>query len=281
MFRSTNEPLAVYANSLLAVYVHVSLDHQPPPHCCGATYRVNSRRSIIDKGLEGFETGSFGLKMVNPPRTRHACAVDLPESPQHFQVRQVQPPSPVCPTQTLVDSCRPERHRCEGYDGNICGHSCRCNHTGDRTDRSASSSIMLTGCTIPSIPCPDKDHLTISTVLNATMYVWKVSTRPRSFSNHPASDDYSARSIPPLRAARRRRLGQQRAATTGALIAICPISGRSKTVWKYLSYRPRGKIQWPSFSESLQLDRCTTAAMFTPVSGFKILRCDQSLCVST
>ncbi|KAI0709723.1 hypothetical protein C8Q76DRAFT_798523 [Earliella scabrosa] len=54
----------MYANSLLAV--------------------VNSRRSIIDKGLEGFETGSFGLKVVNP-RTRQSHAVGLPESPQHLQ----------------------------------------------------------------------------------------------------------------------------------------------------------------------------------------------------
>ncbi|TFK84793.1 hypothetical protein K466DRAFT_588629 [Polyporus arcularius HHB13444] len=38
----------MYANSLLAV--------------------VNSRRSILDRGLEGFETGSFGLKIVSAQR---------------------------------------------------------------------------------------------------------------------------------------------------------------------------------------------------------------------
>ena len=30
------------------------------------THRLNSRRSLIDKGLEGFETGSFGMKVIDP-----------------------------------------------------------------------------------------------------------------------------------------------------------------------------------------------------------------------
>ncbi|KAI8969887.1 hypothetical protein BD414DRAFT_502469 [Trametes punicea] len=37
----------MYSNSLLAV--------------------LNSRRSLVDKGMEGFETGSFGLRVVDPP----------------------------------------------------------------------------------------------------------------------------------------------------------------------------------------------------------------------
>nr|VWP02593.1 Dehydrogenase with different specificities [Ganoderma boninense] len=40
----------MYANSLLAV--------------------LNSRRSLIDKGMEGFETGSFGLQIVDPRELR-------------------------------------------------------------------------------------------------------------------------------------------------------------------------------------------------------------------
>ncbi|CDO75063.1 hypothetical protein BN946_scf184605.g4 [Trametes cinnabarina] len=37
----------MYSNSLLAV--------------------LNSRRSLVDKGMEGFETGSFGLRVIEPP----------------------------------------------------------------------------------------------------------------------------------------------------------------------------------------------------------------------
>ena len=47
----------MYANSLLAV--------------------MNSRRSLKDKGLEGFETGSFGLKVIDPHGVVAAHAIDL------------------------------------------------------------------------------------------------------------------------------------------------------------------------------------------------------------
>ncbi|EIW57869.1 uncharacterized protein TRAVEDRAFT_48895 [Trametes versicolor FP-101664 SS1] len=56
----------MYANSLLAV--------------------LNSRRSIVDRGMEGFETGSFGLKVVDPrdlqvePREFHAISFKTPVS---------------------------------------------------------------------------------------------------------------------------------------------------------------------------------------------------------
>ncbi|KAI0327040.1 hypothetical protein GY45DRAFT_1373509 [Cubamyces sp. BRFM 1775] len=49
----------MYANSLLAV--------------------LNSRRSILDKGLEGFETGSFGLEMPTQSR-KGPLALDRPPS---------------------------------------------------------------------------------------------------------------------------------------------------------------------------------------------------------
>ncbi|PIL32230.1 hypothetical protein GSI_05475 [Ganoderma sinense ZZ0214-1] len=53
----------MYANSLLAV--------------------LNSRRSLIDKGLEGFETGSFGLQVVDDrePRPFDLKAAPLPSPP--------------------------------------------------------------------------------------------------------------------------------------------------------------------------------------------------------
>ncbi|KAH9902444.1 hypothetical protein C8Q73DRAFT_4440 [Cubamyces lactineus] len=51
----------MYANSLLAV--------------------LNSRRSIIDRGLEGFETGSFGMKVVEPGDVR-AVHFNVPASPK-------------------------------------------------------------------------------------------------------------------------------------------------------------------------------------------------------
>ncbi|KAI0636100.1 hypothetical protein C8Q77DRAFT_1251813 [Trametes polyzona] len=58
----------MYANSLLAV--------------------LNSRRSIVDRGMEGFETGSFGLKVVDPRdiqaevREFHAISFKSPASPK-------------------------------------------------------------------------------------------------------------------------------------------------------------------------------------------------------
>lgn len=45
---------------------------------------LNSRRSLIDKGLEGFETGSFGLKVIDPraiDRASHALEFG-PASPR-------------------------------------------------------------------------------------------------------------------------------------------------------------------------------------------------------
>ncbi|KAH9902427.1 hypothetical protein C8Q73DRAFT_3044 [Cubamyces lactineus] len=60
----------MYANSLLAV--------------------LNSRRSLIDKGLEGFETGSFGLKVVDPrpiDRASHALDFGAGGSPRRQKVR--------------------------------------------------------------------------------------------------------------------------------------------------------------------------------------------------
>ena len=38
---------------------------------------MNSRRSLKDKGLEGFETGSFGLKVIDPHGVVAAHAIDL------------------------------------------------------------------------------------------------------------------------------------------------------------------------------------------------------------
>ncbi|KAI0759700.1 hypothetical protein BD413DRAFT_617642 [Trametes elegans] len=58
----------MYANSLLAV--------------------LNSRRSIVDKGLEGFETGSFGLKVADPRDVR-ALDFKAPASPQAAQIQSV------------------------------------------------------------------------------------------------------------------------------------------------------------------------------------------------
>ena len=33
-------------------------------------YRLNSRRSLLDRGMEGFETGSFGLQVMEPREIR-------------------------------------------------------------------------------------------------------------------------------------------------------------------------------------------------------------------
>ncbi|EIW57895.1 uncharacterized protein TRAVEDRAFT_48916 [Trametes versicolor FP-101664 SS1] len=61
----------LYANSLLAL--------------------LNSRRSIIDKGMEGFETGSFGLKVVDTSNVR-AIAYNL-----------ASPTTRTNPAQTVID----------------------------------------------------------------------------------------------------------------------------------------------------------------------------------
>ncbi|KAH9847849.1 hypothetical protein C2E23DRAFT_846782 [Lenzites betulinus] len=72
----------MYANSLLAV--------------------LNSRRSLIDKGLEGFETGSFGLKVIDPralDRASHALEFG-PASPRlHGRQQKMN----AAPMQTVID----------------------------------------------------------------------------------------------------------------------------------------------------------------------------------
>ncbi|OJT15116.1 hypothetical protein TRAPUB_8373 [Trametes pubescens] len=72
----------MYANSLLAV--------------------LNSRRSLIDKGLEGFETGSFGLKVIDPraiDRASHALEFG-PASPRLNGRQKVNPTQTM---QTVID----------------------------------------------------------------------------------------------------------------------------------------------------------------------------------
>ncbi|KAL1949865.1 hypothetical protein VTO73DRAFT_8746 [Trametes versicolor] len=72
----------MYANSLLAV--------------------LNSRRSLIDKGLEGFETGSFGLKVIDPraiDRASHALEFG-PASPRLNGRQKVNPTQTL---QTVID----------------------------------------------------------------------------------------------------------------------------------------------------------------------------------
>ncbi|KAI0636270.1 hypothetical protein C8Q77DRAFT_636208 [Trametes polyzona] len=72
----------MYANSLLAV--------------------LNSRRSLIDKGLEGFETGSFGLKVIDPraiDRGSHALEF-TPGSPRLNGRQKVNPAQTM---QTVID----------------------------------------------------------------------------------------------------------------------------------------------------------------------------------
>ncbi|KAI0722368.1 hypothetical protein C8T65DRAFT_825365 [Cerioporus squamosus] len=64
----------MYANSLLAV--------------------LNSRRSLVDKGREGFETGSFGLQVLEPRRasTSRSRALAAPSSPERIQLQRLRPP---------------------------------------------------------------------------------------------------------------------------------------------------------------------------------------------
>ncbi|KAI0763291.1 hypothetical protein BD413DRAFT_210719 [Trametes elegans] len=72
----------MYANSLLAV--------------------LNSRRSLIDKGLEGFETGSFGMKVIDPravDRASHALEFG-PGSPGLVPRQKVNPSQTL---QTVID----------------------------------------------------------------------------------------------------------------------------------------------------------------------------------
>ncbi|KAI9056777.1 hypothetical protein FKP32DRAFT_1681943 [Trametes sanguinea] len=56
----------MYSNSLLAV--------------------LNSRRSLVDKGMEGFETGSFGLRVIEPP--------EKPSDQREIRPISFKPPTP-------------------------------------------------------------------------------------------------------------------------------------------------------------------------------------------
>ncbi|KAI0759690.1 hypothetical protein BD413DRAFT_270727 [Trametes elegans] len=62
----------MYSNSLLAV--------------------LNSRRSIIDKGMEGLETGSFGMTVVDPPERPRSFALTRRASRYHPSAAIVRPP---------------------------------------------------------------------------------------------------------------------------------------------------------------------------------------------
>ncbi|KAI0363648.1 hypothetical protein BV20DRAFT_975436 [Pilatotrama ljubarskyi] len=81
----------MYANSLLAV--------------------LNSRRSIVDKGMEGFETGSFGLKVLDPrdlqrdTREVHAIDFKTPASPKPTGQKVI---GVKVTTETYVDVAPPE-----------------------------------------------------------------------------------------------------------------------------------------------------------------------------
>ncbi|KAI0363611.1 hypothetical protein BV20DRAFT_118590 [Pilatotrama ljubarskyi] len=73
----------MYANSLLAV--------------------LNSRRSLIDKGLEGFETGSFGLKVIDPPRPIDRASHAFEFNPASPRLGGRQKMNPTQTMQTVID----------------------------------------------------------------------------------------------------------------------------------------------------------------------------------
>lgn len=78
------DSFAISVRQLLACSVRVI--HFLFPAAVSSPPSLNSRRSIVDRGMEGFETGSFGLKVVDPhnlqvePREFHAISFRTPGS---------------------------------------------------------------------------------------------------------------------------------------------------------------------------------------------------------